>query len=62
MLKQWQWKKAIASVLGAVVLVGGASGLTSCEFPGGEQEVEEGEGRQEVEPQGDGEEDGDDDD
>lgn len=62
MLKQWQWKKAIASVLGVFVLVGGASGLSSCGFPGGEQEeVEEGEGGQ-VEQQGDDEEDGDDDD
>jgi hypothetical protein len=63
-MKEWQWKKAIASVLGAFVLLVGTSGLTSCGFPGGEQEeVEESEGGQ-VEQQGDDEqeEDGDDDD
>ena len=58
MLKQWQWKKAIASVLGAFVLVGGASGLSSCEFPGGErEEIEEGEGEQEIEQEEDDDED-----
>jgi glucose uptake protein GlcU len=42
LVKSWNWKKALVIVFSSFVLLVSGVGLTGCQFPGGEEQEQEG--------------------